>query len=109
MPFTLLVGRFGSFSADGSQLSTIVRLRHEDYSVHVWSAETFEEKAILEHSDFVDAAKLSPDGTRVATVGKDGKIRLWNPATSSLELELPGAAVAFSPDGTLLAVGSCED
>lgn len=53
----------------------------------------------------------SPDGTRIATFGSDGVIRLRDAATGDEIAALHGhiravKAVAFSPDGTMLASAS---
>ena len=63
------------------------------------------------HSDWVNAVAFSPDGTRLATGGSDRTVRIWDPATGTLQATLTGHsgwvnAVAFSPDGTRLATGS---
>ena len=51
---------------------------------------------------------MSADGTRMATVGRDGTVRLWDTQTWTQQLALPahgGSAIAvrFSPDGRQLA------
>ncbi len=51
---------------------------------------------------------FSPDGTRIATAGRDGTMRLWDPETGQELLVLAGhrsgvSAVAFSPEGNRLA------
>lgn len=65
-----------------------------------------------------------PDGGLVATISYDGKARLWDAATGELLSTLiswpallnedpigstSGDGIAFSPDGSLLAFGSCHD
>ena len=55
----------------------------------------------------------SPDGKRLATIGKDGTVKVWEATTGRELLHLPGTTplvdsygpqrLAFSPDGALLA------
>ncbi len=64
------------------------------------------------HDRHILGLAFSPDGSRVATAGADGKIQVWD--TASLNpigpplLDDPAGAVgglAFSPDGTMLVSG----
>jgi WD40 repeat protein len=70
----------------------------------------FERHSIYTGSYILDVA-YSPDGRFVATCGSDNDVKLWDPATGSLVRTLTGhtddvSALAFSPDGSLLASGA---
>jgi WD40 repeat protein len=59
------------------------------------------------------ALAFSPDGTRIAAAGVDGRVTLWNAATGQEVLTLRGhagwvTAVAFSRDGKRLASGGVD-
>lgn len=64
------------------------------------------------HSDGVQAIAYSADGARLASVGRDKALRVWDPRTgervASVQLDATPTAVAFSPDGAWLAVGFSE-
>jgi dipeptidyl aminopeptidase/acylaminoacyl peptidase len=65
------------------------------------------------HRDALYDARLSPDGSLLATCGYDRDIHLWNPSSGELVRTLSGhnAAVfelAFSNDGSLLASASAD-
>jgi len=60
------------------------------------------------HTGHVPCVAWSPDGSRIATGGKDSTIKLWNAATGQEILTLRGhrewvTQIAFSPDGHWLA------
>ncbi|MEW2527594.1 NB-ARC domain-containing protein, partial [Streptomyces sp. NPDC047071] len=65
-------------------------------------------RTLTDHREGVRAMAFNPGGTRLATVGNDGAVQIWDPATGATPHTLPGRprgevrAVAFCPDGTLL-------
>ncbi|MFT3710343.1 MAG: WD40 repeat domain-containing protein [Archangium sp.] len=60
----------------------------------------------------VDALEFSPDGNTVATVSRDGALRLYDAATGALIsqwlTEEPLVTLAWRSDGVLLALGSAR-
>ncbi len=62
------------------------------------------------HKGAVKAIAFAPDSKAVVTAGTDGTVLIWDPSTGARlrRLEQPGeaAAVAFSPDGRVLATVS---
>ena len=89
-----------------------------DNSVRVWNLSDEEEIARMEHSgainpsdmahfSWLNDAAFNHDGTYLATAGRDGTARVWQPMTGEEVLRLTHnhqvMAVAFSPDGQSLA------
>ena len=65
----------------------------------------------IRHTDIVEDVAYSPDGKYIATASDDGTARIWDAITGSELLHLeagPSSAVAFSPDGSLLATSNYE-
>ena len=63
------------------------------------------------HNDEILAAAFHPDGTRLATAGRDGGVWLWDLARGEVVARLPGHSnyiwsLTFSPDGATRASGS---
>jgi WD40 repeat protein/tRNA A-37 threonylcarbamoyl transferase component Bud32 len=79
-----------------------------DGLVHVWDQRTSSEPLVF-RSDVraVYALVFNPAGGQLACAGSDGRVRLWHSDGGQEALRLPGPAraeaVAFSPDGKLIA------
>jgi hypothetical protein len=98
-----------AFSPDGTRLAGAV-----SPAVWIWDASTGEQQLELTPRGYqVQAVGFSPDGARLAT-GSDGFAQVWDAASGHLELAKTDTnyssvfAVAFSPDGSLLAAGGSD-
>lgn len=105
------------FSPDGTRLASGA----EDATARVWDMNTGAELYRMPGIDDIGwgcagkpSVDFSPDGKLLAYAGDDGQVKLWD-AVQHLELDPLGestetyygsiAALAFSPDGQILAAG----
>ncbi len=82
-----------------------------DRTVRLWQIDSGACQVLRGHTDEVFAAAFHPDGTRLATAGRDRAVWLWDLARGEEVARLPGHtsyvwSLAFSPDGATLASGS---
>lgn len=84
-----------------------------DGKVRLWNAGDGRALAVLTgHTDRVRVLAVSPDGRTLVTAGNDQTARIWDLARRSLRAAVAlgdihqAQALAFSPDGSIVAVGS---
>lgn len=101
-------------SLDGKR-AAVSRLGMKSFHVSLHDAATgtrTSDTAINPLEFDVDALEFSPDGKLVATVSRDGALRLYDALTGTLAsqwlTEEPLVSVAWNADGKLLAVGSAK-
>ncbi|MGH2818817.1 MAG: BTAD domain-containing putative transcriptional regulator [Actinomycetota bacterium] len=92
----------GVFVTEGPENSGVIDIR---------DAETGESVLAFEgHTVDVNHVAFSPDGSRLASTGDDGKLKVWDPTTGRLVAGLSGSGSAwgpsFSADGSLVAATS---
>ncbi len=106
-------------SPDGKRLASA-----EDAAVKLWDTASAKPGPKLEGpADWVHCLAFSPDGTRLAAGGYDGKLFVWEVATGKKLIEVPAGpppapnteatrnvlhALAFSPDGKEIAAGGSD-
>lgn len=103
-----VAGQAVAFSPDGAQIAA-----RGERIVRVWDAESGDEVAALQHDALVTGMAFSPDGDQLATAAFNGAVQVWDLDTGEIAATLlPDEAgvqrldLAYSLDGTVLAVGS---
>lgn len=92
-------------SRDGTLLAT----NSGDWKTHLWELATGRHRAEFAHIGNMAAVAFSRDSSQIAITGGGLDVRLWEVADSREVARLNhnrAEALAFSPDGTLLATGS---
>jgi WD40 repeat protein len=124
-----LLGAGGSFklypvSSDGAK--ALIRVDHKvqaaafspdsrwvvvaaEQEATLWDAASGKMAKTLSHGHALSNVLFSPDGSRIATVGTDGTVRLWDgqtgdPVGDPLKHEGPAQDSAFSPKGQALVL-----
>lgn len=94
-----------TFSPDGERIASGAA----NGNIRLWNAETFAlERELMGHDDSVDTLTFRPGGEDLASGSIDGTVRIWSSTATAPLAVLAGVrgmtAVAYSPDGSQLAV-----
>ena len=94
------------FTPDGE---TLISAAGQD--IRAWSVANGKISARFEHKSAVSDLTISRDGRLLAAIGSNHRMRIWNLTSHELRTDVvaPGAdsrTLAFSKDGTVLAIGS---
>ncbi len=99
-----------AFSRDGAILAVGCR----DYGAHLHDLESGTHRVLTGHGAIVDDVAWRADGERLATIGDDATIRIWDPADRGVErrLQLPTTQTATLgqltwPDADRVAIHIC--
>ena len=94
-----------AITADGRQIVSA------DNAIRIWDVDTGDQTSATDFwGSMVLDLEYSPDGTTLASLGWDGKLRLWNASDGTMSvIEEPAGkdgafGFAYSPDGTTIAI-----
>ena len=96
-----------SFSPDGNTLASASRSE-----IIFWDVDTSERKQIITGHTRIHSIALYDDSATLASGYSDGTVQLWDvnhqtkQHTITADAKAPITSLAFSPDGTILAIGS---
>jgi len=83
----------------------------EDTTARIWDLATGATTHVLQHQARVAAVAVDRDGL-IATTSRDGNVQVWSPDGTLLQrtrvATIEATAVAFTPDGSHLVVGTGE-
>jgi serine/threonine protein kinase/WD40 repeat protein len=85
----------------------------DDDAIYIWDRQADRLRELRGHKGSIWTLDFSPDGAKLASGSIDNTVKVWDVATGAVirtidELQSNIAAVAWSPDGELLAVGRAE-
>lgn len=94
------------FSPDGSMLATT----NDSETIQLWDMNTGTSLSTFSVKGGISRLVFSPDRKTLAVEGQDASLRLWDIPTRDLHTTITGymnsvGALAYSPDGTMLASG----
>jgi WD40 repeat protein len=97
----------GEFSHDGRYFISA----SSDGTARVWNVAQAN-GVQLTHNDVVNAVRISPDSSLIATASDDLTVKLWNRIGESISIPLQHTAavsnVEWSPNGRMLAAGTSD-
>ena len=100
-----------AFSPDDSQIAAAGMGLGSERTIYLWSTSSSEPTAVLPgHSDDIYRTQFNPAGSRLASIGYSGSLRIWDVASGQPLLESDLGVVSYSvnyaPDGSKVVVTS---